>query len=71
MQPLPYSQGMAPSERIPKTPTSTCAFCAKPIRLYKAQVWGARKQDDPHPWYCDKTSNTDGRHAPANTVNGS
>jgi hypothetical protein len=35
-----------------QTPVSECQHCRKPIRQNSQGIWGARKRDDPHPWYC-------------------
>ena len=48
-----------------QTPTADCAHCRKPIRANRAGIWGARKRDDPHPWYCDADPDAGKRHEPA------
>lgn len=46
------------------SPTGTCRHCGKAIRRQRQGVWGARKHDDPHPWYCDASPSDDKRHGP-------
>lgn len=48
-----------------QTPVADCRHCGKPIRRNRAGYWGARKRDDPHPWYCDEDPGNDKRHEPA------
>lgn len=45
-----------------QTPTGDCLHCRKPIRANRAGVWGARKRDDPHPWWCDANPDAGKRH---------
>ena len=45
--------------------TAECEHCHKGIRRNRAGIWGARKQDDPHPWYCDASPDAAKRHQPA------
>lgn len=47
-----------------KTATAECKNCGKGIRRNARDFWGARKRDDPHPWYCD-ASQAGKRHEPA------
>lgn len=44
--------------------TSTCEHCDKDIRQNKAGYWGARKRNDPHPWYCNEDPGIEKRHQP-------
>lgn len=44
--------------------TSTCEHCGKGIRRDRQGYWGARKRDDPHPWYCDGSQDAEKRHEP-------
>jgi|GEM_PF-3347397 len=46
-------------------PTSTCTYCGKAIRRDSKGYWGARKRNDPHPWYCDASPDESKSHAPA------
>jgi hypothetical protein len=48
-----------------QTPTGDCRHCCKPIRANRAGIWGARKRDDSHPWYCDASPDARKRHEPA------
>jgi hypothetical protein len=41
-----------------------CEHCGKGIRRNRAGIWGARKHDDPHPWFCDASPVGDKRHEP-------
>jgi hypothetical protein len=47
-----------------QTPTADCRHCRKPIRQNSGGIWGARKRDDPHPWYCDGNPDDGKRHEP-------
>ena len=47
------------------THTAECQHCAKNIRRNSKGIWGARKHDDPHPWYCDASTDAEKRHEPA------
>lgn len=47
-----------------QTTTADCRHCGKPIRQNKAGFWGARKRDDPHPWWCAEDPGTGKRHEP-------
>jgi hypothetical protein len=47
------------------SPTADCLHCGKQVRRNSAGIWGARKRDDPHPWYCDDSPDADKRHAPS------
>lgn len=49
----------------PQSPTADCLYCDKPIRRNRAGIWGARKRDDPHSWYCDASPDPDKHHAPS------
>lgn len=44
--------------------TSDCQHCGKPIRRNTKGIWGARKRDDPHPWWCSE-SPVGKRHEPS------
>ena len=46
-------------------PTAKCQHCGKGIRRDSKGHWGARKRDDPHPWYCDASTDAEKRHEPA------
>jgi hypothetical protein len=46
------------------SPTGTCKDCGKGIRQNKAGIWGARKRDDDHPWYCDASPDSGKHHEP-------
>jgi hypothetical protein len=48
-----------------RSPTADCFYCSKPVRRNSVGIWGARKRDDPHPWYCDASPAPDKRHAPS------
>jgi len=41
-----------------------CRHCGKSIRRDSKGYWGARKRDDPHPWYCDASPDAEKRHEP-------
>jgi len=45
--------------------TAECKHCAKGIRRNRAGIWGARKRDDPHPWWCGVSPDAEKRHEPA------
>lgn len=45
--------------------TAECCHCGKSIRRNTKGIWGARKRDDPHPWYCDASPAADKRHEPS------
>ena len=47
-----------------KRPTGVCLHCGKLIAENRRGIWGARKRDDPHPWYCDDEP-SEHRHEPA------
>lgn len=47
-----------------QTPVAECRHCRKPIRQNSKGIWGGRKRDDPHPWYCDEDPGADKRHEP-------
>lgn len=53
------------TDKTVQTSTAECEHCRKGIRQNKAGIWGARKHDDPHPWYCDEDPGDSARHAPA------
>jgi hypothetical protein len=57
-----HQGGWHPVSGTVASQTGTCEDCGKDIRQNKAGVWGARRRDDPHPWYCDATGD---RHQPA------
>jgi len=44
--------------------TAECLYCGKPIALNREGFWGARKRDDPHPWYCDQDTGPLKLHEP-------
>lgn len=45
-----------------------CQHCGKGIRRNSKGIWGARKHDDPHPWFCDASPDAAKRHEPAASV---
>lgn len=47
------------------SPTADCLYCGKPVRRNRAGIWGARRRDDPHPWYCEAGPDAGKRHAPS------
>jgi hypothetical protein len=47
-----------------KSETGDCRHCDKPIRRNVRGIWGTRKRDDGHPWYCDEDPGAEKRHAP-------
>jgi hypothetical protein len=48
-----------------KRETGVCLHCGKPIAKNSKGIWGARKREDPHPWYCDDDPGDSKRHQPA------
>lgn len=50
---------------VPDEGTAECRHCGKGIRQNRRGIWGARKRDDPHPWYCDASMDDAKRHEPA------
>jgi hypothetical protein len=57
--------GIAELARQPENvDTAECRHCGKAIRRNAKGIWGARKRDDPHPWYCDASPDTAKRHEP-------
>lgn len=65
---MQYGMSMSTTGSTPgqvASPTADCMHCGKPIRRNAAGIWGARKRDDPHPWYCGTTTGGGaGRHEP-------
>lgn len=62
-----YGDGMsscAVQSNLGDAATGTCRHCLKSIRRNSGGVWGARKRDDPHPWYCDASPDGAKRHEP-------
>ena len=45
--------------------TSDCQHCDKPIRRNTKGIWGARKRDDPAPWFCAASPAAGKRHVPS------
>ena len=50
------------------SPAAECRHCGKPVRRNSQGIWGARKRNDPHPWYCDASPADGKRHEPAVTA---
>jgi hypothetical protein len=61
---LRRARAAAKATRTVQTPTGDCRYCSKPIRCNKDGIWGARRRDDPHPWYCDANPDAGKRHQP-------